>query len=147
MDEGRNFHFWRDYAKHHDHKCELGQQRGVCVRGLKSGRLGHERQCNSFRATPGANQLPGCRAVGLAKARYLGHICFMTPTNSVPSLDIPGLNLLPVSWQGPVLISAVLFPYVTRAWHGWVNGGGFVGAKNAVLFGTNVPKTTPSTTP
>ncbi len=60
-------------------------------------------------------------------------------TNLPPSLQIPGLDLLPVPWQGPILIFAVLFPYLTRAWHGFVNGGGIVGAKNAVLFGTNVP--------
>ncbi len=60
-------------------------------------------------------------------------------TNLPPSLQIPGLDLLPVSWQGPLLIIIVLSPYVTRAYHALTNGGGAKGVMSAIWFGTNVP--------
>ena len=54
--------------------------------------------------------------------------------------DIPGLDLLPHSWQGPVLILAVLSPYITRAYHALSMGGGIKGVMSAIWLGTNTPK-------
>lgn len=70
-------------------------------------------------------------------------------TNAVPGLDIPGLNLLPHSWQGPIVIVTVLLPIAGRAWHAFTGGGGAKGIWNAVIFGTNTPKptVTPQTKP
>ncbi len=63
-------------------------------------------------------------------------------TNAVPT-NIPGIDLLPASWQGPALIVLVLFPYVTRGYYALANGGGLVGVARAILWGTNSikPKT------
>lgn len=58
--------------------------------------------------------------------------------------DIPGIDLLPAKLQGPALLAVILGPYLTRAWHAWTNGGGWTGIRNAILFGTNVPKTPPA---
>lgn len=55
-------------------------------------------------------------------------------------LDIPGLDLLPHSWQGPVLILAALSPYLGRAYHALANGGGLKGVVSAIWLGTNTPK-------
>lgn len=65
-------------------------------------------------------------------------------TNSVPGLDIPGLDLLPHSWQGPILIIGVLSPYITRAYHAFASGGGIKGVLSAIWLGTNSPKQTPT---
>ena len=58
--------------------------------------------------------------------------------------DIPGINLLPESIRGYVLLFPAFFPYLTRAWHALQTGGGIVGMKNAILFGTNTPADKPS---
>jgi hypothetical protein len=62
-------------------------------------------------------------------------------TNAVPTtgLQIPGLDLLPQSWQGPILIIAVLAPYLTRAYHALAQGGGIRGVMAAIWLGTNTP--------
>jgi len=57
--------------------------------------------------------------------------------------DIPLLNLLPEKARGWALIAIAAFPYLTRAWHGWKNEGGWRGVRDAILFGTNTPKQNP----
>jgi len=63
----------------------------------------------------------------------------MNTTNST-GIDIPGLDLLPHSWQGPMLIAVVIGPYLGRAWHAYTLGGGAKGIWSAIVFGTNTPK-------
>ena len=58
--------------------------------------------------------------------------------------DIPGINLLPESIRGYALLFIAFFPYLTRAWHALREGGGLVGMKNAILFGTNTPSEKPT---
>ena len=66
----------------------------------------------------------------------------MNDTNAVQTgIQIPGIDLLPHSWQGPVLIIAVLAPYATRAYHALAMGGGIKGVMSAIWLGTNTPKT------
>lgn len=60
--------------------------------------------------------------------------------------EIPGINLLPESIRGYALLFIAIFPYLTRAYHSLANGGGLVGVKNAILFGTNVPVEKPGQT-
>jgi hypothetical protein len=54
--------------------------------------------------------------------------------------EIPGLNLLPEKIRGPIAFVLLISPYITRAYHAIVNGGGLRGVINAIWFGTNVPK-------
>jgi len=54
--------------------------------------------------------------------------------------DIPGINLLPEKWRGPVTLAVLLSPYITRAYHAIATGGGLRGIINAIWFGTNTPK-------
>ena len=62
-------------------------------------------------------------------------------TNAPTGLDlVPGINLLPESWRGPVLIIAVLSPYITRAAYSVMNGGGLKGIFTSIWLGTNTPK-------
>ena len=58
--------------------------------------------------------------------------------------EIPGINLLPENLRGYALLFVAVFPYLTRAWHALSNGGGLVGMKNAILFGTNTPAEKPT---
>lgn len=58
--------------------------------------------------------------------------------------EIPGINLLPESMRGYALLFIAFFPYLTRAWHALREGGGLVGMKNAILFGTNTPSEKPA---
>ena len=54
--------------------------------------------------------------------------------------DIPGINLLPEEYRGTATLLIILGPYLTRAYHALVNGGGLTGIYRAILFGTNTPK-------
>ncbi len=69
----------------------------------------------------------------------------MNSTNSVPvGLDsVPGLNLLPHSWQGPVLLLVALHPYLTRAFYSLKNGGGVKGVVASIWLGTPTPAPAP----
>jgi len=54
--------------------------------------------------------------------------------------EIPGLNLIPTEHQGTVAFVLLVLPYLTRAYHAIVTGGGIVGIYRAIFFGTNTPK-------
>jgi hypothetical protein len=54
--------------------------------------------------------------------------------------DIPGINLLPEQYRGTATLLIIIAPYLTRAYHAVVNGGGLAGIYRAILFGTNTPK-------
>lgn len=56
--------------------------------------------------------------------------------------DIPIINALPEKYRGTAVLVFLAFPYVTRAYHALVTGGGLKGVWNAILFGTNTPKPT-----
>ncbi len=51
------------------------------------------------------------------------------------------LSAIPSRWTPWLIGSVCLLPYVTRAWHGWQNAGGWRGVWGAVMNGTNSPKT------
>ena len=54
--------------------------------------------------------------------------------------DIPGINLLPVEYQGTALLLMFLTPHLTRAYHAVTTGGGIIGIFRAIFWGTNTPK-------
>lgn len=53
--------------------------------------------------------------------------------------DIPGINLLPEHYRGTATLIIIAAPYLTRAYHAVVTGGGLRGIYRAILFGTNTP--------
>jgi len=71
----------------------------------------------------------------------------MNQTNTSNGLQVPGLDYLPPSWQGPALMLIALSPYITRAYHALSMGGGIKGVMSAIWLGTNVPKPTPPPAP
>jgi len=66
-------------------------------------------------------------------------------TNDVPSVtapaafgdDIPGLNILPEKLRGWFLAILALSPFIGRAYHAVVSGGGFKKIISAIWLGTN----------
>jgi hypothetical protein len=54
--------------------------------------------------------------------------------------DIPGINLLPAQYQGAATLAIMVGPYLTRAYHAVINGGGIIGIFRAIFWGTNTPK-------
>lgn len=52
------------------------------------------------------------------------------------------INLLPAHWHTTVLSLVVAVPVLGRAYHSLSNNGGLKGIYRALVFGTNVPKTT-----
>lgn len=56
--------------------------------------------------------------------------------------DFPDLSqIVPPKYQWLVTLLVVLVPLAGRGWHALRNDGGLVGIWNAILFGTNTPKT------
>jgi hypothetical protein len=66
-------------------------------------------------------------------------------TNTVPEISLPGLNLLPHSWQGPLLIFLVLSPMVGRFITGLKAGGGIKGAAMSIWMGSSTANPNPPT--
>jgi len=60
-------------------------------------------------------------------------------TNNITS-NVPGLNLLPVNWQGPIAILIAASPFITRAVYALRNNGGIRGVFASIWLGTNTPK-------
>lgn len=50
------------------------------------------------------------------------------------------IKIIPEKWRGTAMVAIVLFPYLTRAYHAVVSGGGLRGVWSAIWFGTNAPK-------
>ena len=55
-------------------------------------------------------------------------------------IDPEVAKIIPSKWVPYVLFSLAMLPYLTRAWHGWKDAGGWRGVWGAVMNGTNVPK-------
>jgi hypothetical protein len=53
--------------------------------------------------------------------------------------QIPGLNLIPEKYRGLALFIVAVSPYLTRAYHAIVIGGGIKGVFSAIWLGTNTP--------
>lgn len=47
---------------------------------------------------------------------------------------------IPEKYRGWVILSLILLPYLTRAYHALRTGGGIRGIYRSILFGTNTPK-------
>lgn len=52
----------------------------------------------------------------------------------------PIINLIPEKWRTTALLLFIAAPYLTRAYHAVVTGGGLVSIWRAIWFGTNTPK-------
>ena len=50
------------------------------------------------------------------------------------------LPFVPEHYRPKVMLAIMLSPYVTRAIHSIVNGGGLRGIVRSIWFGTNTPK-------
>ena len=50
------------------------------------------------------------------------------------------IHVIPEKWRGTVLVFIAISPYLGRAYHSVINGGGVRGMFNAIWFGTNTPK-------
>lgn len=50
------------------------------------------------------------------------------------------INIIPEKWRGTVLVLIAISPFITRAYHAVVTGGGLRSIISAIWFGTNTPK-------
>ena len=50
------------------------------------------------------------------------------------------IQYIPAKWRGTCLVLLAVSPYITRAYHAAVNGGGLRAILSSIWFGTNTPK-------
>ncbi|MEI9961334.1 MAG: hypothetical protein WDM76_09490 [Limisphaerales bacterium] len=53
------------------------------------------------------------------------------------------INLIPENYRPWLLFALAIAPYITRAWHALIQGGGLRGVWQAIWFGTNTPPPKP----